>query len=120
MPRKKRPSPYATSGWEGEARQEDIDRAVGSQLRLDGPRIYQEAYDATKRMKVDGKTPDDIRRAQRRTTHRQGYSAEDSPQRTDQKKIHNTVEDYLTDAAKRGVEDALADLPGNYTLPPGY
>lgn len=120
MPRKKRPNPAATSGWEGEARQEDIDRAIGSHVRLDGPRTYCEAHDAVKRMKAAGKTPDEIREALRRPRHKQEYSTVDTPQRADQKKIHNSVEGHLTDAARQGVEDALADRPAKYAPPPSY
>jgi hypothetical protein len=120
MPRRKRPDPAATSGWEGEVRQEKIDSAVASCLRADGPKAYREAYDAAKLLKEKGKHPDEIREAVRRTPHKQAYSAEDSPQRGDQKKIHNTVEDYLCDAARQGAEDALADRAPEYQSPPGY
>jgi hypothetical protein len=102
------------------ARQEDIDSAVGSYLRADGPRAYRNAYDDAKRMKEAGTHPGEIRGTLRRTPHKEEYSAADSARCADQKKIHNTVEQNLCDAARTGVEDALADRPANYHPPLGH
>lgn len=120
MPRRERPNPAATYGWEGEVRQENIDSAVGSYLRAHGPRTYREAHDTAKRLAGAGKQPDEICETLRRAPRIHEYSAEDSLEWADQKEIDNSVERYLCDAARQGIEDALAGRAPNYKSPPGY
>lgn len=120
MPRRKRPNPAATHGWEGEARQEDIDSAVGSHLRCDGERTYRQTYEQAKRRLDSGERAEQIRESLHREPDLQEFSAEDSPSISDYKTIHNRVEEHLCRIIDQAIDDALAGRKLNYQHPPGY
>jgi hypothetical protein len=119
VPSKKRPDPAATSGWDGEVRQDEVDKQVMSRLRLDGPRAYNESFAAARRLAETETPAEQIRERLCQQPSRLAYSGEDSAKLHDIKKISNTVEEHISRIRRQALEDALSGKPPSYDPPLG-
>jgi hypothetical protein len=111
MARRKGYNPGATHGWEGEARQEDLDGRIQHEVNNQGPREYKETYRSAVDMLNKLATPDDVRKALHRDPDRIAYADTDTSTIYDDKKGSNAVEEQLCKIRDKAIEDAIAGKP---------
>lgn len=116
MPRKKRgPTPYGSGYWRS-AFDSDVESHATHEFNNDERRIYSETYDEALRLKVEGKTSDEIHSILNRPPEKQIESAEDPPGVIKHKRIRNRYESLAAQLRRVAIDDALADKPKKHTL----
>jgi hypothetical protein len=103
--------PTSSQSCDVQVRDETMDDEINSLLRVEGPRRYFDAYDATVGMLKEGYSPDEIRTSLNRAPHLQGIAADGTPRGDDKTNSHNRAEEILAQTRKDAIEDALAGKP---------